>query len=92
MTLLTTIGWAVVGAAFGVVACLAGFAVVDETLRNTPLQRYQPCGPAAGIALFWTSPGGCALAWMFFSPIVAAILSLVIVALSVAFASLNASD
>eukprot|EP00286_Rhodomonas_abbreviata_P014195 CAMPEP_0181318334 /NCGR_PEP_ID=MMETSP1101-20121128/16949_1 /TAXON_ID=46948 /ORGANISM="Rhodomonas abbreviata, Strain Caron Lab Isolate" /LENGTH=110 /DNA_ID=CAMNT_0023425793 /DNA_START=62 /DNA_END=394 /DNA_ORIENTATION=+ len=94
--LLLGLGWALAGGIVGFVATIGGCELVSRILERTSLQRFQPCGPAHGLAVLYLGPGSGAIIWFFAPPALAPctcfVLTSTAVALSTAFASVAASD
>mmetsp|Transcript_69478 Transcript_69478/g.144894 ORF Transcript_69478/g.144894 Transcript_69478/m.144894 type:complete len:105 (+) Transcript_69478:74-388(+) len=94
--LLFRLGWAIAGGVVGFCATVVACEVVSKLLRGTSWQRYQPCGPAYGWAIFFFGPPSCALIWFLAPPndesLTCAALTSVAVAVCTYIASSCASD
>jgi hypothetical protein len=84
------------GGLLGLALVAAGCQFVTWLFRGNRMSRYQPCGPAAGISLFWGGPFCGALIvfllWPWFPVWLVALLLLVSTVGWTWFASACASD
>ncbi len=90
------IGWAVLGGIFGLFAAALSCSCVWRLLDKGKWERFQPCGPAHGVAVICINPTLCALFWASAPPTdrfyTCIVLTLLATTVSTLFASLCASD